>query len=191
MQRQYESFLKEVCPELEHRAGIYFYTRIEEGEKDAYIGKSVDCLKRCISHHLGRKQRLDCSIHKRGYYDKENNEMGWKLNVLYFDKNELDEKEAYYIDKYRNAGYELYNIESGGTIGKTLIAERKSPKGYIDGIAQGTKKTKQKVKLYFDKYLDYSIKGKTNKIKERKLVEFGEFISTDNEGGDDDEMQTT
>lgn len=182
LQKKYEDFIKEVCPQLEHKPGIYFYTRIEEGEKDAYVGKSVDCLKRCVSHHLGRKQRLDCSIHKRGYYDKENNEMGWKLNVLYFNENELNEKEAYYIDKYQKAGYVMYNIESGGTTGKTMIAERREPKGYREGIARGQVKTQELIRTYFEKYLDYSIKGTSNKIKERKYLEFQSFLKG---GGDE------
>ena len=33
MQRKYEDFLIEVCPELAHRPGIYFYTRYEENER--------------------------------------------------------------------------------------------------------------------------------------------------------------
>lgn len=176
MQRKYEEFLKQVCPDLQHRAGIYFYTRIEEDERLAYIGKSIDCLKRCISHHLGRKQPIDLSIHKRGYYDKTNNEMGWKLNVLYFNPSELDEKERHYIEMYKNAGYTLYNIESGGTVGKTMIAERQEPKGYRDGIDYAKKKTLKEIKVYFEKYLDAVIKGKPNKIKERKLKEFMELI---------------
>lgn len=176
MQRKYEDFLLEVCPELAHRPGIYFYTRYEEDEKDAYVGKSVDCLKRCISHHLGRKQRLDGSLNKRGYYDPINNELGWKLNVLYFPESQLDEKEQYYIDQYTKAGYVMYNIESGGTVGKEIIGDRKPSKGYYDGLAQARKKTKEEIRVFFDKYLDYSIKGKPNKIKERKLQEFTDYL---------------
>ena len=177
MQKKFESLLLEVCPELAHRPGIYFYTRYEENEKDCYVGKSRDCLNRCISHHLGRKQRIDGSLQKRGYYDAENNQLGWKLNVLYFPENQLDEKESFYIDQYTKAGYVMYNIESGGTVGKTMIAERLAPKGYYEGIARGEQKTREMVKNFFDKYLDYSIKGKPNKIKERKMAEFGFFLS--------------
>lgn len=176
MQRQCEDLLKTICPELDHRAGIYFYTREEENQKFAYIGKSVDCLKRCISHHLGRKQRIDNSINKRGYYHCINNQLGWKLNVLYFLESELDKKEQFYIDAYKKAGWELYNIESGGTVGKTIIGERKSPKSYYDGVAYGRAKAIKDVAVFFEKYLDFVIKGKPNKIKERKLKEFEDLI---------------
>ena len=46
MQKKYEEELKQVCPELRHSAGIYFYLRYEEDNKFAYIGKSVDLLNR-------------------------------------------------------------------------------------------------------------------------------------------------
>ena len=178
MQKKYEEELKQVCPELRHSAGIYFYLRYEEDKKFAYIGKSVDVLNRCISHHLGRKQRIDGSINKRGYYS-ENNPLGWQLNVLYFDVSEINEKEQYYIDLYQNAGYELYNIESGGDVGKSLITERKEPKGYNKGVAYGKEKQLKEIKVYFDKYLDFVIKGKPNKIKERKFEEFKNLVDKD------------
>jgi hypothetical protein len=175
MQKKYEEELKQVCPELRHSAGIYFYLRYEEEQKFAYIGKSVDVLNRCISHHLGRKQRIDGSIDKRGYFSEEN-PLGWQLNVLYFDVGEINEKEQYYIDLYQNAGYELYNIESGGDVGKTLIAERKEPKGYKKGVEYGRRKQLAEIKVFFDKYLDFVIKGKENKIKQRKLKEFANLL---------------
>lgn len=171
-----EGLLKQVCPKLCHKSGIYFYTREDFDEKCAYIGKSVNCLKRCVSHHLGSKQPIDKSIKKRGYYNKDTNDLGWKLNVLYFPQNELDEKERFYIDAYKKAGYVLYNIESGGTTGKTIIGERQSPKGYFEGVAYGRAKQIKEIKVFFDKYLDFTIKGKPNKIKERKFEEFKELL---------------
>lgn len=177
MQKKYEELMKEVCPELKHSAGIYFYLRYEEDKKFAYIGKSFDCLNRCISHHLGRKQRIDGSINKRGYYDEQNNPLGWQLFVLYFDKSEINEKERYYIDRYQNAGYEMYNIESGGTLGKTIIGEKKEQKGYRKGVIYGEQKQLKLIKVYFDKYLDFKIKGKETKIKIRKYKEFEELMN--------------
>lgn len=176
LRRKYEEELKQICPDLRHSAGIYFYLRYEEDGKFAYIGKSVDLLNRCISHHLGRTQRIDGSLKKRGYYDEQDNPLGWQLNVLYFDVGEINEKEQYYIDLYKNAGYEMYNIESGGDVGKTLIAERKEPKGYNKGVAYGRKKQLAEIKVYFDKYLDFKIKGKENKIKLKKFENFKNLL---------------
>ena len=70
----------------------------------------------------------------------------------------------------------MLNIESGGTTGKEIIGERKPAKTYTDGIKQGQKKTREEVKTYFDKYLDFAIKPPANKIKERKAEEFKKFL---------------
>ena len=60
-----EKQLKYACPDIEHKSGIYFYTRekLEEGGGYAcYIGKSVDVLERCISHQCSWQQRIDISL---------------------------------------------------------------------------------------------------------------------------------
>lgn len=182
IQDKIESQIRQVCPTINHRSGIYFYTRVDIADptkKACYIGKSVDILSRCISHQQGWKQRIDQSIRKRGYYS-DKNLGGWKLNFLNFPVDQLDEKEAFYIDMYKNANYEMYNVESGGTTGKTLINERKPSKTYRDGIVQGQKSTKAKVQTYFTKYLDYSVKLPSTKIKEKKFAEFKQFLEGEN-----------
>lgn len=174
--------LKKVCPNINNNSGIYFYTRertVEEGGgKACYIGKSRTLLDRCISHDIGYAQRIDISLKKRKYYS-ENNPYGWKLNVLFFPENLLDEKERYYIELYQSHYEECYNKENGGTTGKSLINERKPAKNYTDGLKQGAKNAHRKVKEYFEKYLDFEIKNPSNKIKERKYNEFKEWL--DNE----------
>lgn len=181
--RDIEEMLKKVCPNLEHKSGIYFYTRekLEEGGGWAcYIGKSVDVADRCISHQTSWAQRIDISLKSRKYYNK-NNLNGWRLNVLYFPEELLDEKERYYIELYKSKNFECLNVESGGTTGKQLINERKPAKTYTDGLCQGDKRTKRKVKEYFDKYLDFSVKFPSSKIKERKYYEFIEWLYNENE----------
>lgn len=177
IQAKLEKQLKLACPNISHKSGIYFYTRKDEedGKTYAYIGKASNLISRNIAHIQGYQQHIDISLKKRGFYS-EQNKMGWKLNVLEFPKEQLDEKEQYYIDLYRKNNYELLNIESGGTTGKTIIGERKPAKNYTDGLKQGRKKTKQEVKSYFDKYLDFAVKPPTNKIKERKFEEFRKFL---------------
>lgn len=176
VQKKAEQILRKVCPQISQDSGIYFYIREEEGKKYFYIGKATNLLERSINHLIGNKQRIDGSLKKRGFYSADN-QMGWKFNVLKVPQSELDKWERHYIDNYIKAGYIPYNIESGGTDGKTDINQRKLGRGYYDGIEQGEKNTREKVKTYFDKYLDFSIKGKPNKIKERKLVEFSDFLS--------------
>ena len=175
-----EEQLKLACPNLEHKPGIYFYTRekLEEGGGFAcYIGKSVDVAERCISHQTSWTQRIDKSLKSRKYYGKYNLN-GWKLNVLYFPKHLLDEKERYYIQLYQSNNYEMLNIENGGTIDKEIIGERKSPKNYTDGIAQGRKKLREELNYIIDKYLVIGLK-KDNKLSQKALVKFNKLLNED------------
>ena len=99
---------------MKNQSGIYFYTRTDEnGISYFYIGQSVDCLERSISHLTGY-QHIDLSIKKRGFYS-ENNPYGWKLNVMYYPKDKLDEMEQHWILEYAKRGYQCrYNKTAGG-----------------------------------------------------------------------------
>lgn len=183
IQSQLEKVVKQACPKMTHTSGIYFYTRQDDEGKYAYIGKSVDVLNRSVSHLQGYKQSIDISLKKRGFYSEEN-QMGWHLNFLPFPENLLDEKESYYIDAYKNAGYYLHNIESGGTVGKELISDKKAPRGYKDGLKQGYTNAQRFVGKLFDKNLTYSINGKENKNKLRAYDKFGNFLKGEKETDD-------
>jgi hypothetical protein len=180
-QKQYEDIVKKACPSIDNKSGVYFYTRTDlvTGEKFAYIGLAKRLLARCCQHMLGY-QHIDISIRKRGLYSKEN-EGGWKLNCLHFPEHLIEEKERFYIEQYQKANVTLLNIEGGGRQGKVDIAERKPTKTYTDGLSQGDKRTKRKVKEYFDKYLDFQVRLPSNKIKERKYNEFKEWLNNENE----------
>ena len=175
IQSKLEKQLKLACPEIDSKSGIYFLTRKDDDGSFFYIGKGVNLIRRMCSHLQGYQQRIDVSLKKRGFYSEENT-LGWKLNVMHFKPEELDEKERYFIDLYLKNNWTSYNVESGGTIGKTIIGERKPAKTYTDGIKQGQNKTREEIKIYFDKYLDFYIKPPTNKIKERKAEEFKKFL---------------
>ena len=171
-----EKRLRGICPEAAvHRSGIYFYTREDMEGKHAYIGKALDICSRTISHINGYQQRIDISLKSRGFYS-ELNPSGWKLNVLYYPKSELDKWESYWIDVYRNAGVDLYNIESGGTDGKTIIGERKPPKTYRDGLAQGRKALARELKHIIDTHLEISLKKET-KISQKALQKFYDLLN--------------
>ena len=178
-QKSLENVIKKACPSIDHKSGIYFYTRTDEetGEKFAYIGLAKDLMRRSVSHLQGYSH-IDISLKKRGFYS-DDNKSGWQLNCLHFPENLIEEKERYYIEQYRKANFTLYNIESGGREGKEIIGERKPPKGYKDGLCQGDKRTKRKVKEYFDKYLCFSIKEPRNAVKSRKYDEFKEWLEGD------------
>lgn len=168
--------IKKICPEMDHKSGIYFYIRVDaEGGKHAYIGQAVDLLKRTASHLRGWNQRIDGSLKKRGLWS-ENNPYGWKLNFLHFPEEQLNEQEKYFIDKYKNAGYEMYNVESGGNFGKEDINERKPARGYHDGLKQQKKNIQKQLSHWFETSLEVSIKGKPNKNKEKALEKFLNFL---------------
>lgn len=171
-----ERRLREICPEAAtHRSGIYFYTREDMDGKHAYIGKAVDITERTISHLNGYQQRIDISLKSRKFYS-ELNPSGWKLNVLYYPKAELDKWEQYWIDRYRKEGVDLYNVESGGTDGKTIIGERKPPKSYRDGLAQGRKALARDL-MHIIKTHNFTIEPqKHNKTTEKALNKFWQLL---------------
>lgn len=178
-QKELEKLLLFACPNIDNKSGIYFYTREDYEGKHAYIGKATNLLQRNISHLQGYKQRIDISLRKRGLYSP-NNTGGWKLNILHYPLNELDKMERYYIDLYKNAGQDLYNIENGGTTGKTDINERKLGKGYYDGVAYGKKKIKEELNYIIDKYLVISLK-KDNKLSQKALAKFYKILLEEKE----------
>lgn len=175
IQKRLEKELTSRFTGLKHEPGIYAYYRTDEdGNKFAYVGQSVDVLQRCVQHMQGY-QHIDLSLRKRGYYDALTNKHGWKINVYYCYKDYLDVTEQFYIKSFQDDGYELYNIESGGKSGKTIIGERKPAKGYRDGIEQGKKQIRRELVELLDKYLIVSVK-KEGKLAERALAKFTKIL---------------
>lgn len=177
-----ERILK-VCPGMEHKSGIYFYTRTDEnGISYFYIGQSVDCLERSISHLTGY-QHIDLSIKKRGFYS-ENNPYGWKLNVMYYPKDKLDEMEQYWILEYTKKGYQCrYNKTAGGQgEGKEKINEFKPSKGYRDGIQQGRKNLAKELSNIAEKHLKIELRADkaNNKVSQKQYEKFKELLQEGN-----------
>ena len=154
IKRANEERILKVCPNCPSTSGIYFLLREENGFKFGYIGKAKHLLERLGSHLSGRKQHIDRSLLAHGLWSEEN-PTGYRVHFLEFDENMLDEMEQVYIKRYANAGYQLRNVESGGNLGKTDIGERKSARGYFDGIEQGRKNALRDVAYLFEKHLDY------------------------------------
>ena len=179
-----EKKIKKICPNAVNKSGIYIMTREENGFKFAYVGQAVKCLDRLVAHLQGFDQWIDKSLKKHKLYS-ETNQTGWKIGCLNCPEEKLDEWEQHYVKLYAKNGYQLRNISSGGVGTKFGVNDNKTSRGFYEGVGYGIDKTKKQVKLYFDKYLDYSIKGKPNKIKERKIAEFKEFLEGNTEGGND------
>lgn len=167
------------CPDMKRESGIYFYTRTDEnGISYFYIGQSVDCLERSISHLTGY-QHIDLSIKKRGFYS-EKNPYGWKLNVMYYPKDKLDEMEQYWILEYTKRGYQCrYNKTAGGQgEGKEKINEFKPSKGYRDGIQQGKKVLARELSSIAEKHLIIRLKPEKehNKVSQKQYEKFMDLL---------------
>ena len=169
-----ERWLK-LDPTIPESSGIYILTREENGFKYAYIGQAKHILTR-LAEHLKGFQHIDLSIKNHKLYSKSN-PCGWKIEYIRYKESELDDKEQYFIKMYANAGYQMRNKTAGGqSDGKFAIANGRDAKGYYDGVKYGEKKTLLKVKEFFDKYLDYSIKEPIGKVKQRKFEQFKQLL---------------
>lgn len=78
-----EKRILSVCPRMKNQSGIYFYTRTDEnGISYFYIGQSVDCLERNVSH-LSGYQHIDLSIKKEDFIVKKIRMDGnWILSII-------------------------------------------------------------------------------------------------------------
>jgi hypothetical protein len=172
-----------VNPNIDNGSGIYFLTRTDEdGFRYAYIGQAVNIGTRLCQHLVGY-QHIDLSLKKHGLYAPDNI-YGWKIGFLHFAKEQLDEKEQYYIRQYAINGYQLRNKTGGSQgAGKRQIDEYKPSKGYYDGLKQGRLNLARELSHIADKHLDISLKAEKqgNKVSQKQ---FEKFMSLINEGND-------
>lgn len=170
-----ENQVKKLAPNLKPKeTGIYTWFRVKEYA--VYCGQSVDILERTLSH-LFAYDHLGNSVRNHGIYSKDN-PTGWRFTYFTCDKDKLDQLEREEIAKYQKLGCDMLNITSGGqNEGKVDINQRQASKGYQEGLHKGYEKCKKEIKELFEKYLVAEIKEKPNKIKERKLKEFKEWLN--------------
>lgn len=178
--------IREQAPNIEDRTGIYVLTREENGIRYGYVGKAQKqgIVSRLAQHLLGYPQWIDKSIKKHGLRS-EDNPTGWCVSTYqYCDPSECDDAEREFIRTYANWGYQLRNIESGGTAGKTDINERKPARGYRDGVKQGEKNVIKKIAHLFDLHLKAVYKAeKPSKNAIKALDKFNSLLQgeTDND----------
>ena len=176
-----EERILKVCPNCPNTSRIYFLLREENGFKFGYIGKAKHLLDRLGSHLSGRTQHIDRSLLAHGLWSEEN-QAGYRVHFLEYPEEKLNEMEQFYIKKYANAGYQLRNVESGGSKGKTDIRERKPSRGYYDGLAQGYKNAQKEVAHLFELHLDYKTKSdKPNKNQQKAYQKFKDFLEGEND----------
>ena len=136
-----------------NQSGIYLWSRFDEdGTFCWYIGKAKNLLRRTAQHIMDGQSHLDKSIKKHGLYN-EKNEKGWDFCIMErCTENKLDEMEQYWIDMYRKVSpndSKMYNIESGGTTGKTIIGEKKQRRD-VKWKAEARAKVLAEYRDYFD-----------------------------------------
>ena len=183
IEKKNEQKLLSVNPKLDNGSGIYFLTRVdsETGIKFSYVGQAVKIKQRMLQHMAGY-QHIDLSIRKHGLYS-ESNPDGWNINFMHFPKEQLDEKERYYITLYAKNGYQSRNKDTGGGAGKRELGERKQSKGYRDGLSQGRKNLARELKDIIDKHLVVELKPEkaNNKVSQKQFEKFKELLEMERE----------
>lgn len=93
--------------DLPHKSGIYLYENIIN--KKIYIGQAQDIHKRAIQHSNSNSMYFHKALHK---YGEEN----FNIYILeYCNIENLDNKEIYYITKYKSNTPGIgYNLTAGG-----------------------------------------------------------------------------
>lgn len=163
------------------QSGIYLWDRYDEDGKYCwYVGKAKNLLRRTAQHIMDGKSHLDKSIKKHGvntYNDEALNPEKWKIAILQVcEIAELDTLEQHYINKWQkdHPNGKMYNIESGGTTGKTIIGERKQRRD-VKWKAEARAKVIAEYREYFDIVpKDNAIKGKGELKAEPKKLK-GEY----------------
>ena len=183
MKAEREKRIRSICPSIPCTSGIYAFYRVDEaGIRRSYVGQAVNLLKRCSSH-LAEYDHIALSLKKHGFYS-EKNPYGWKLNVMYYPKDQLDEMEQYWILEYTKRGYQCrYNKTAGGQgEGKEKINEFKPSKGYRDGIQQGKKVLARELSAIAEKHLIIRLKPEKehNKVSQKQYEKFMDLINIGN-----------
>lgn len=184
IKEKYRLQLLELNPKLDNQSGIYFFIRkSEQNENEIYVGQSVGILDRCVSHMQGYEQYIDKSIKAHKLYNAEKNPHGYKIEFIHFQKEELDEKEQYYIKLYSENGWILKNKTSGSQgKGKEKIADYKPPKTYRQGIQAGKKTLAKQLSDIISKHLTVRLKDEKqgNKVSEKQLEKFNQLLNENN-----------
>ena len=169
------------------------YCLTEPDGEIRYIGQTRQTLSKRLWGHINKNK--DSDTHKRRWLNKLERE-GLKPNIKLIEEchslKELNEREIFYIKKYRDDGYDLVNTSDGGTGGnhwenKTKEEQdiiRKKLSKVLKGKNKGKKRTEEEKenirrKLTGRKNPEHSkrMKGKYGK-KVKQLDLNGNLIKT-------------
>lgn len=159
------------------KSGIYLWKRTDEYDITwFYVGQAVNIYERQVGHYNGY-DRLDLSIHKRGF-KSESNPNGWEFKILEnCAPEEMDDLENYYIFEFLRKGWQTYNKTYGSQgQGKVVLDTKKPPKTYRDGLSQGYENARREVAKLFNTYLKAEINGTQGVRATNALNKFEDFI---------------
>ena len=175
--------------EYDKKSGIYLWDRYDEDGKYCwYVGKAKNLLRRTAQHIVDGQSHLDKSIKAHGVAEYKIigkptlwKETTWRVDILELCGIEnLDKLEQYYIDKWQKdyPNGIMYNVESGGTTGKTIIGEKKQRRD-VKWKAEARAKVIAEFREYFDIVPnENAIKGKGELKAEPKKLK-GEYYGTE------------
>jgi hypothetical protein len=159
-----KKWVQKLFPDITEESGIYKWERINDiGERCVYIGKAQNILERTAGHITAtgsNLSHLEKSIKTHGLLSPDNL-TGWRVGILQKCViKDLNAYETFYIAEWQQQPVKLYNTESGGTVGKKIIGERKERRDIL-WRQQGYNKAIKEIKECIDKCKRYTAEGKT------------------------------
>jgi hypothetical protein len=170
IQKKNEERIKAMCPLINENTGIYVFTRLDEnGILYAYIGQTVNLLRRAVQHLTGY-QHIDLSIKKHGLFDIKDNPHGYKLTFENCIAEQLNELEQQRIKEYAGRGYQLRN-KTTGSQGKDKRDIADEPhKGYLRGKYEGCRQAFKEIGEDITRYTT-GLTSKGGSVADRKTGE--------------------
>lgn len=154
---------------MTYRGCIYLYTNKINGK--VYVGQTSNLKQRLIQHKnpANCSQRIDQAINKYGIENfkvevlKEIEVEGYKEY-----KKAIDELETFYIHKYRDSGYTLYNatIDGGGNTWATY----NNDKEYSQLSDEQKQKISDSLKKFYKEHPNYLDRKGAKNSRAKKVI---------------------
>lgn len=177
-----EKRIEKACPGIPYESGIYVFHRVDEaGIRRAYCGQALSLRERC-GQHLAEYDHIALSLKKHKFYSPDNPH-GWQLDYITCPKEELDEREIANIKSWSDAGWQLFNVSSGGQgVGKVISDGYKQPKTYRQGVQYGRKSLAKELSDIIEKHLIVTLKPEkaNNKVSQKAFEKFNDLLDEQN-----------